>query len=160
MRASAFGDLMVQVNDDLVELGPFRSRDMNTLLGPTASEAPELTDQTIDLRGTEREGRGAWHHKSSRRGGVRGGQRSIRSGVTGRGDHRAVTVLHATPTGGTVKTRPPSRQLRPSEIDRLIRQIRCLRRSWSKDCTYLPSPARPEFDEIIVHLGQVEIAEC
>lgn len=56
---------------------------------------------------------------------------------------------------------PPSssRQLRSSEIDRLIRQIRSLRRRWSKGRAHTSVPERPEFDEIIVHLDQ-EIAEC
>ncbi len=55
--------------------------------------------------------------------------------------------------------RPSPLPLRPSEIDRLIRQFRSLRRSWSKERIHIPAAERPQFDEIIVHLDH-EIAEC
>ena len=58
-------------------------------------------------------------------------------------------------------TRPPSsRLLRPAEIDRLIYQVRSIRRRWSKELAQITALERPEFDEIIVHLDAQEIAEC
>jgi hypothetical protein len=53
MRASASGDLLVQVDDDLVELWPSGRREVGAVLGPTASNASDLADQSIDLRGAE-----------------------------------------------------------------------------------------------------------
>ncbi len=53
MRASALGNLLIQVDDDLVELWPFGNGGVRATLGPTASKAPDLADQAIDLRGAE-----------------------------------------------------------------------------------------------------------
>ena len=50
--------------------------------------------------------------------------------------------------------------LRQSEVDRLIRQFRSLRRRWSKDQVVVPDGVRPMFDEIIVHLDLQESFEC
>lgn len=41
------------MDNDLVELWAFESNDTCILSGPTASEAPDLTDQSIDLCGPE-----------------------------------------------------------------------------------------------------------
>ena len=59
-----------------------------------------------------------------------------------------------------MKSSPSSCLLRPTEIDRLIRQVQSLRRRWSKELAQITAPERPEFDEIIVHLDAQEIAEC
>ncbi len=54
-----------------------------------------------------------------------------------------------------------SHLLRPTEVDRLIRQVRSLRRRWSKEDACAVALERPEFDEIIVHLDpSPEIAAC
>lgn len=54
-----------------------------------------------------------------------------------------------------------SHLLRPTEVDRLIRQVRSLRRRWSREDARVVALERPEFDEIIVHLDpSLEIAAC
>ena len=59
-----------------------------------------------------------------------------------------------------MKPLPSSRQLRPSEVDRLIRQVRSLRRRWSNERAHVVAPDRPEFDEIIIRLDPSDVSEC
>ncbi len=60
-----------------------------------------------------------------------------------------------------MKRQPSPHLLRPTEVDRLIRQIRSLRCRWSKEDAHVIALERLEFDEIIVHLDpSPEIAAC